>query len=96
MCLAIPGTIVQIDGSDAALDMLGVRRSISLALTPEAKVGDWVLVHAGFSIQIVDEQEARQTIELVRELDELAREGMPGSGIEATDQGAPTSEGDLA
>lgn len=82
MCLAIPGEIVQIDGTHATLDMLGVRRSISLALTPEARVGDWVLVHAGFSIQVVDEAEARQTIELVRELDELASEDIPATAYE--------------
>ena len=83
MCLAIPGEIVQIDGTHAMLDMLGVRRSISLTLTPEARVGDWVLVHAGFSIQVVDEEEARQTIELVRELDELASEDIPATAYEA-------------
>lgn len=83
MCLAIPGEIVQIDGTHATLDMLGVRRSISLALTPEARVGDWVLVHAGFSIQVVDEAEARQTIELVRELDELASEDISAAAYEA-------------
>ena len=77
MCLAIPGRVVEIAAqSDPALrcakvDFAGVRKDICLAFTPEAVVGDYVLVHVGFSISIIDEAEARRVFELVREMGEL-------------------------
>ena len=52
MCLAIPGSIVTIEGTNATIDMLGVQRRISISLTPQAQVGDYVLVHAGFAIEV--------------------------------------------
>ena len=72
MCLAIPAHITEI-GNDslATVDILGVTRQIALDLTPQAKVGDYVLVHAGFAIEIVDEEYARETIELIRQLPDL-------------------------
>lgn len=76
MCLAIPGAITDIDGTTATIDMLGVTRQISVALTPSAQQGDWVLVHAGFAIEVIDAEEAERTIELVRELDELTTEDL--------------------
>lgn len=76
MCLAIPGQIIEAHDSAATIDMMGVRRDISLSLTPTAQVGDWVLVHAGFAIEVIDAEEAEQTIEIVRELDELASEDL--------------------
>lgn len=87
MCLAIPGAITSIDGSSATIDMLGVTQQVSLALTPAAKLGNWVLVHAGFAIEVIDAEEAERTIELVRELDELAAEDLAGhapNGASAT------------
>ena len=54
MCLAIPGSIVAIEGTNATIDMLGVQRRISISLTPQAQVGDYVLVHAGFAIEVID------------------------------------------
>ena len=72
MCLAIPGQIVDVRDGTATIDMVGVRRGISLSLTPSAQVGDWVLVHAGFAIEVVDEQFALETIELVKQFPELA------------------------
>lgn len=84
MCLAIPGSIVNIDGTSATIDMMGVQREISLALTPQAQVGDYVLVHAGFAIEVIDAEEARQTIELVRELDELTEEDLTGTGASSS------------
>jgi len=71
MCLAVPGKIVQITkdeadpiaGHVAAVDFQGSVVEVSLALTPEATVGDWVLVHAGFAITLIDEEDARETWE---------------------------------
>ena len=64
MCLAIPMKISQLDDNRlATVDVLGVTRQISLDLTPQAQVGDYVLVHAGFAIEVVDEQYAQETIE---------------------------------
>lgn len=85
MCLAVPGKIVSI-GEDgrADVDMLGARRPVSLRLTPEAQPGDFILVHAGFSIQVIDPDEAAETIALMRELDELVEEELPtGAGAPA-------------
>lgn len=73
MCLAIPAKIAQLDGDGmATVDILGVTRSVSIDLTPQAGVGDFVLVHAGFAIEVVDEQFALETIELVKQFPELA------------------------
>ena len=73
MCLAIPAQVSEI-GEDnlATVDIMGVTRQVSLALTPAAKVGDYVLVHAGFAIEIVDEQFAQETLDLIRQFPELA------------------------
>lgn len=69
MCLAIPAQITNIgDHNMAEADILGVSRHVSLDLVPESKVGDWVLVHAGFAIQIVDEEYAAETLEILREI----------------------------
>lgn len=75
MCLAVPGKITELhDNAQATIDMMGVTRDISLRLTPEAQAGDYVLVHAGFSIQVIDAEEAAATIELFQEIDELAED----------------------
>ena len=56
MCLAVPGKVVKRDdGLKATVDMMGIERPVSLRLVPTAQVGDYILVHAGFGIQIVDE-----------------------------------------
>jgi hydrogenase expression/formation protein HypC len=70
MCLAIPARIESIDGSQANVDVGGVGRTISIYLTPEAKVGDYVYIHTGFAISIVDEAEALESLRLLRELAE--------------------------
>ena len=73
MCLAIPMKISQLDDNRlATVDVLGVTRQISLDLTPQAQVGDYVLVHAGFAIEVVDEQYAQETLELIRQFPDLA------------------------
>jgi len=68
MCLAIPTLIKSIDGSSAEVEIGGVSRTISVALTPEAQVGDYVIVHTGFAISVLDEQEAQETLKLFDEL----------------------------
>lgn len=78
MCLAIPMKISQLDDNRlATVDVLGVTRQISLDLTPQAQVGDYVLVHAGFAIEMVDEQYAQETIDLIKQFPELAGEDLP-------------------
>ena len=70
MCLAIPAKIITIDGAQAKVDVGGVQRTISLMLTPEAQVNDYVYVHTGFSISVVDEEEALESLRLLQELAE--------------------------
>jgi hydrogenase expression/formation protein HypC len=70
MCLAIPALIKSINGQQAVADIEGVTRDISLQLTPEAKVGDYVLLHTGYAISIIDAAEADETLKLLREMSE--------------------------
>lgn len=86
MCLAIPGKIVSIDGADPLLrsgrvDFAGVVKQVNLAYVPEAQVGDYVLVHVGFALNTIDEHEAAQVFEHLRQMGELAEletgEGAP-------------------
>ncbi len=75
MCLAIPGKITEIrEDSLATVDILGATREVALDLTPQAGLGDYVLVHAGFAIEVVDAEYALETIELIKELPQLAGE----------------------
>ncbi|EFF66965.1 hydrogenase assembly chaperone HypC/HupF [Selenomonas noxia ATCC 43541] len=60
MCLAVPAKVVEIKDQLASVELNGVRRAASLMLLPEAKLGDYVLVHAGFAMQIVDAEEAER------------------------------------
>ena len=71
MCLAVPAKIIEKIDLLATIEIGGITREVSLMLLPEAVVGDFVLVHAGFAIQIVDEAEAIRTAELLKELTEL-------------------------
>ena len=70
MCLAIPAKIESMRDGSGTVALAGSRTRANLALVPEAKVGDWVLVHAGYAITVLDEQEARQTYELLMAMDE--------------------------
>ncbi len=70
MCLAIPAQIKSInDNRMAEVDIMGVSRHVSLDLVPEAKENEFVLVHAGFAIQVVDEEMAKETIKMLQDLD---------------------------
>jgi len=69
MCLAIPAQVKELQANNMAeVDIMGVSRHVSLDLVPDSKVGDWVLVHAGFAIQVVDEQYANETLEILKEM----------------------------
>lgn len=71
MCLAIPSKIININGFNAVVDVMGARREVSLMLLPEeAKEGDYVLVHAGFAIQKIDEEAAKDSLNLLKEISE--------------------------
>lgn len=73
MCLAIPAKITSIDEDNlATVDILGVTRQVSIDLTPQAATGSYVLVHAGFAIEVVDEQFAQETLDLIRDFPEFA------------------------
>ena len=73
MCLAIAGKVVEREeGNLATVDIMGVTREVSLDLTPKAQEGDYVLIHAGFAIEVVDPEYAQETIDLIKEMPELA------------------------
>jgi hydrogenase expression/formation protein HypC len=68
MCLAVPAKILSIDGTSAVIDLAGTQREASLALLEDAAVGDWVIIHAGFAIEKLTEEDAQQTFELLRDI----------------------------
>ena len=80
MCLAIPAKITELkDGNLATVDILGVTRGSAVDLTPQAGVGDFVLVHAGFAIEVVDADYAQETIDLIKQFPELAGDDIPAA-----------------
>lgn len=85
MCLAIPAQIKSIDTMTrmGEVDILGVSRSVALDLVPKAEIGGWVLVHAGYGIEVVDEQYAQETLDLIREFPDLIADDHPGMGMAA-------------
>ena len=70
MCLGIPGRVIEIEKNVAKVDVGGLIRDISIELCPEVSVGEYVLIHTGFAIQKVDEKEAEETLELLKEMAE--------------------------
>lgn len=92
MCLAIPALVTSIEGSSGLVEIGGIERTVSLALTPGAQVGDYVLLHTGFAISVLHPEEAQETLQLLSELAEfyaeepdsgLVAEGAPGTGSAA-------------
>ncbi|MCI6099677.1 MAG: HypC/HybG/HupF family hydrogenase formation chaperone [Selenomonas sp.] len=73
MCLAVPAKILSIQDALAKVELSGVTKDVSLMLLPEAKPSDYVLVHAGFAMQIVDEKEAEETYALLDEMNGAPR-----------------------
>lgn len=70
MCLGVPGKVVEIQKNMAKVDVGGFLREISLDLCPDVSVGEYVLIHTGFAIQKVDEEEAKETFELLKKMAE--------------------------
>lgn len=68
MCLGIPGRIIEMRGLKARVDVAGVKKEISLKLLDGARIGDYVIVHAGFAIERLDEEKAARTISMVKEI----------------------------
>lgn len=68
MCLAIPAKLISREGDHGTAEVSGVRREVYLNLTPEAKLGDWLLIHAGFAIHIISEEDALETIKVFDEI----------------------------
>ena len=94
MCLAIPGRILTIDGADPLMrtgrvDFGGIVKPVNLAYVPEASVGDYVLVHVGFAINRIDEDEAGRVFQYLREMGELAE--LEGGGEVASGE-APSGQ----
>ncbi|MDO8847399.1 MAG: HypC/HybG/HupF family hydrogenase formation chaperone [Coriobacteriia bacterium] len=87
MCLAIPAKIVgePNDNAMAEVDILGVKRHVCLMMTPTAQVDDYVLVHAGFAIQVIDEEFAQESLAMLRQM-----------GIRTADELAAEAEADAA
>ena len=75
MCLAIPVLIKSIEDKEAEVEIGGITRRISLQLTPEAKVGDYAIIHTGYAINILDQEGAEETLKLLEEIAEMAEEG---------------------
>jgi hydrogenase expression/formation protein HypC len=71
MCLAIPARIVELEADNAVVDAMGNRFKAKTTLLAEAKLGSLVLVHAGFAISLIDEQEAKKTWELIAQIDDF-------------------------
>jgi hydrogenase expression/formation protein HypC len=73
VCLGIPAQIVELVDSESGIakaEISGVRRNVSVALCPEVRVGDWVLVHVGFALSKIDEEQARETLALLEQMGE--------------------------
>jgi len=75
MCLAIPVLIKSIEDKEAEVEIGGITRRISLWLTPEARVGDYALVHTGYAINILNQEEAEETLRLFEEIAEAEEKG---------------------
>ncbi len=71
MCLAVPVKVVSIEGNDAEVEIGGVKRRVSIVLTPEARVGDYVLLHTGYAINVINETEAQETLNILEEMARL-------------------------
>ena len=81
MCLAVPGKVLSVEDTDPAfrsgtVDFCGIRKNVNLAYTPEVRVGDYVLVHVGFALTRVDEEEAARTFAYLEQIGALKEEGL--------------------
>ena len=96
MCLAIPGKITGISGDDPLMrigkvDFGGILKEVSLAYVPEARLGDYVIVHVGFALSRVDEEEAKQVFAYLRQMEELSALEPSGAGVSPVTPGVSPS-----
>jgi hydrogenase expression/formation protein HypC len=75
MCLAIPSKIVKIEDNIGIIDVEGVKKEVSLLLIEDPRIGDYVIVHAGFAIQKIDQTEANESLKILREMASLGYDG---------------------
>ena len=80
MCLAVPAKIIELAGSEAIADCIGNRIQANISLVPDVKLGDYILIHAGFVITVLDEDEAKKTWKLLEDLDNFNRTNNKVSG----------------
>jgi hydrogenase expression/formation protein HypC len=97
MCLAVPGKITSISGEDPLMrtgkvDFGGILKEVSLAYVPEAKLGDYVIVHVGFALSRVDEGEAKQVFEYLRQMQELSELEESGAGVPSAPATGPPAQ----
>ena len=84
MCLAVPMQVMEIKGDGMArVQAMGAERDAAIDLVPDVKVGDYVLVHAGFAIEVVDEQYAAETLELIQTMADLVEDPLFGQEVTA-------------
>lgn len=88
MCLAVPGKVLSVEGHDPAfrtahVDFCGVRRIVNVAFTPDVVPGDFVLVHVGFALTRIDEEEAARTYQYLAQIGALEEEGLGPSRMDA-------------
>lgn len=93
MCLAVPGKILTIEGDSpmaraGRVSFGGIVKQVCLACVPEARVGDYVIVHVGFAISILDESEANRTFEYLRQMDELTELEIDSMGSQGAEVGS--------
>src|SRR5512141_2442946 len=97
MCLAVPGKVVEITGEAelrmGKVDFSGVQRQACLAYVPEVRLGDYVLVHVGFAISRIDEEQAMETLAALQEIGELSELGAPEEGDARPLTGHPGAKG---
>jgi hydrogenase expression/formation protein HypC len=78
MCLAIPGKVLEIDASVSPLmgkvSFGGIKKEVCLELVPEVKIGNYVIVHVGFALSIMDEEEAQETLKMIEQMNALGNE----------------------
>ena len=75
MCLAVPAKLIRLNGDNGTVDLHGNELPVNTQLTPGVQVGQWLLVHAGFAIERIDEREARRTFATIRDLEQACGDG---------------------
>lgn len=89
MCLAVPMRLINREGDVGVVELSGVERQISLMLLSDARVGEYLIVHAGFAIQRLDEEEAQKTLELFSQMEDIKLKSL---SVDFTDESPETGE----